>query len=71
MLVLAAEHQRSHFAHRGQGRELLVGQDVHLNLVVDEPIAFGLAELDEHSRQPQVVDLVIDVYVEISDTVEV
>ena len=71
MLVLAAEHQRSHFAHRGQGRELLVGQDVHLDLVVEKSIALGLAEFYEHGGQPEVVDLVVDVYVKISDAVEV
>ena len=71
MLVLATEHQRGYFAHRSEGRELLVRQNIHFYLVVEESIAFRLAEFDEDSGQPDVVDLVINVDVEISDAIEV
>ena len=71
MFVLATEHQGGYLAHRCEGRELLVWQDVHFYLVVEEPITLCLTEFDEKGRQPEIVNFVIDVYMEISDTIEV
>lgn len=50
---------------------MFIGQNVHFYLVVEEPIALCLAKFDEKCRQPEVVDLVIDIDMEISDTIEV
>lgn len=71
MLVLAAEHQRSYLAHRSEGCELFVWQDVHFYLIVEEPIALCLAEFYEDGRQPEVICLVIYADVEVSDSIEV